>query len=235
MSNAERTVLVLQHVAAEGPGLIADALRDAGLRVQCIAVHEGDVVGGDAKAYAGLVVMGGPMGVADMRHLAHLRDEVALLSDFLRAQKPILGICLGAQLLAHALGAPVYPGRSKEIGWYPVTQYAEAKDDPLLAGLPTELHALHWHGDVFDLPLDAVPLLSSARTKYQAFRRANAWGFLCHLEADRSAVAAMAEAFPEELAAEHLDPAALLSHTDQHVAVANDIGRAIFRRFAAQL
>jgi GMP synthase (glutamine-hydrolysing) len=101
---------------------------------------------------------------------------------------PLLGICLGAQLLARALGAEVRAGEGSEIGFGPV-EVSDA-DDPLLGGLAPSTAVLHWHGDVFDLPDGAHPLASSAQTKHQAFRAGNAWGVLFHPEADFALVEA---------------------------------------------
>ena len=101
---------------------------------------------------------------------------------------PVLGICLGAQLLARALGAEVRPGEGPEIGFAPV-EVADP-DDPVLGGLAPDADVLHWHGDVFDLPAGAEPLASSARTEHQAFRHGNAWGVLFHPEADFALVEA---------------------------------------------
>ena len=115
----------------------------------------------------------------------------------------MLGVCLGAQLLAAAAGAAVYPGgRGFEVGWAPVSLSDDAAADPLLAGLPQSWTVLHWHGDTFDLPGGAVHLASSERYVNQAFRWGDsAWGFQFHVEVDGPAVEAFALDFPDEAAA----------------------------------
>jgi GMP synthase (glutamine-hydrolysing) len=154
-----------------------------------------------AETADGILVLGGPMGVYDVDRHPRLRDEMALLTAALAKDTPVLGICLGSQLLAAALGAKVYPGPQKEIGWYEVTPQAAAHDDPLFEAITAPFMALHWHGDVFDLPAGARRLASSALTAHQAFAYGRrAWGLLFHLEAGPVEVEAMARAFPEELA-----------------------------------
>jgi GMP synthase-like glutamine amidotransferase len=130
------------------------------------------------------------------------RAEVALIEDAVVREIPVLGVCLGAQLLAVAGGAAVYPGgRGLEVGWAPVSLSRGADDDPLLAGLSPSWTVLHWHGDTFDLPPGAVHLASSERYANQAFRLGgNAWGVQFHIEVDRAAVDAFALAFPDEAA-----------------------------------
>jgi GMP synthase (glutamine-hydrolysing) len=122
---------------------------------------------GDA---AGLIVMGGPMGVYEEARFPFLRRERNLIERALADRVPVLGICLGSQLLASALGAPVRKGLRKEIGWHPVYLEDAAGDDPLFRETPVEFDAFHWHGDVFDLPTGAVRLAHSSLTEYQAFR-----------------------------------------------------------------
>jgi GMP synthase (glutamine-hydrolysing) len=138
------------------------------------------------ETVAGALVMGGPMNVDETdRHpgLATTRDWLA---EAVRRELPVLGVCLGAQLLARALGAAVVPGERKEIGFHEVT--VEDPTDPILGGLAPRTRVLYWHGDVFELPDGATHLASSALTAHQAFRRGNAWGVLFHPEADRALV-----------------------------------------------
>jgi GMP synthase (glutamine-hydrolysing) len=130
--------------------------------------------------------MGGPMNVEEIERypgLAAIRDW---LTEAVRREMPVLGICLGAQLLARALGAAVVPGERKEIGFATVT--VDDPTDPVLGGLAPGAKVLHWHGDVFELPKGASRLAASELTANQAFRRGNAWGVLFHPEADLALV-----------------------------------------------
>jgi GMP synthase (glutamine-hydrolysing) len=195
------TVLVLQHVEPEGPGRIATAIEGAGHAVATARLFVGDDVPRLTDAVGGVVVMGGPMSVGDSDRYPHLADEQALLRECLEAGVPVLGVCLGAQLLAAAAGARVLPGESFELGWHPVTLSAAAATDPLFAAAPPSFTPLHWHGDVVEPPAGAAALASSEMTPLQAFRLGRtAYGLLFHLEAGHEQVQAMAEAFPGDLA-----------------------------------
>ena len=231
------TVLVLQHVACEGPGLLGKVLRAQGYRLEFIRIHRGDRVPRTLGRHAGLVVMGGPMSVYDQDKLAHLRAELALIRATLASGRPILGICLGSQLLAAALGASVHPGRRKEIGWHELTLSAAARRDPLWRGLPATFTGFHWHGDIFDLPEGATALARSALTRYQAFRFGqNAYGFLFHLEVDALAAGRMAKTFKSELlAATGATPEQLAAATEQHAETLADIGELVFAQWAGLL
>lgn len=207
------TVVVLQHVAVEGPGRIADALDRAHRRWRTVHLHGHQPVPIGPSDIDGLVVMGGPMSVGDTDRFPHLGAEKDLIADCLAADIPVLGVCLGAQLLAATLGADVAPGPSLELGWLPVTLTPDAANDALLARPPRTFDALHWHGDVMALPTGAVHLASSEQTAVQAFRYgATAYGLLCHLEADVAQVAAMAHAFPHDVQDAGVDVDDLLDH-----------------------
>jgi GMP synthase (glutamine-hydrolysing) len=186
MSVDERpTLLVVQHVPWEGPHRILDACGD-------LAVHAVRPLAGHPlpahEEVAGAVVMGGPMNVDEVERFPALAAEREWLAEAVRREMPVLGICLGAQLLARALGAEVRAGEGPEIGFAPVA--VGDPDDPVLGGLAPSTEVLHWHGDVFDLPDGAQSLASSGRTEHQAFRLGNAWGALFHPEADLALVEA---------------------------------------------
>ena len=140
-------ILVLQHHPTENLGAIADALEGAALAWQYIRVFDGQPMPKDVKGLGGLIVMGGPQTVYQLERYPYLRDELTLIESALKADKPILGVCLGSQLLAATLGAEVRRGDHREIGWYPVRLAEAAKDDALMRGLPGEFVAAHWHSD----------------------------------------------------------------------------------------
>ena len=225
-------VIVIQHVGVEGLGRLAPALARAGLDVELVAPDAplADLVLGDAR---GLVVLGGPMGVDEVDAYPRLRDELRLLADALRTDVPVLGICLGSQLLAHALGAPVTRGPARELGWFEVSTEPGADDDPLFAALPARFGALHCHGDVFELSAGATPLARTALTAHQAFRHGRAWGVLFHLEIDEPQLRAMAITFADELRGEGLDPDALVEDVLRHDPEAAAQARTLFDAWAA--
>jgi GMP synthase (glutamine-hydrolysing) len=179
------TLLAIQHVPWEGPHRILDAC--GGLQVHTVKPLAGQELPAHTEV-AGAVVMGGPMNLDEVGRFPALAAEREWLAEAMRRELPVLGICLGAQLLARALGAEVRAGEEPEIGFAPVT--VGVADDPVLGGLAPSTEVLHWHGDVFDLPDGAQPLASSARTEHQAFRLGNAWGALFHPEADLALVEA---------------------------------------------
>jgi GMP synthase (glutamine-hydrolysing) len=231
---AQRTVRVLQHVAEEGPSLIAVALEREAIAVEVTRVDLGEPVPKDLGPAGGLVVLGGPMGVYEADRYLHLRDELRLIEGAMHAGAPVLGVCLGSQLLAAALGARVAPAPTKEIGWFPVTSKPHAAADALFGSLPSRFEALHWHGDVFDLPAGATSLAFSAKTEHQAFRYGNrAYGLLFHLEATSAQVEAMVAACAQELAGARVLPEELLATTRRQAEPAAEIGVALFRRWAA--
>ena len=174
-----RPVLVLQHAPAEGPALIARALRGIP-RVTRIVLDEASPDLPDPRDVAAVVAMGGPMNVDDPRYPG-LAAERRLLADAVDAGVPVLGVCLGMQLLARALGARVHPGAGWELGFAPVDVVAP---DPVLAPLGERPTVLHWHGDHAELPAGATLLATSAVTPVQAFRAGSALGLQFHLEVD---------------------------------------------------
>ena len=186
MNPDERPVLLaIQHVPWEGPHRILDAC--GALHVETVKPLAGHPLPAHDEV-AGAVVMGGPMNVDEVERFPALAAEREWLAGAVERGMPVLGICLGAQLLARALGAEVRAGEAPEIGFAPVA--VSDPGDPLFGGLAPSTEVLHWHGDVFDLPESAQQLASSERTECQAFRAGNAWGVLFHPEADLALVEA---------------------------------------------
>ncbi len=180
-----KPLLVVRHVPWEGPHTILDAFD--GVPVNLIDSLDGEGPLPSVEEVCGAVFMGGPMSVNDTDRHPRLAEEVEWLRAAIDAELPLLGICLGSQLLARALGADVFPGPTKEIGFAPV----EVLDagDPLMAPLAPTAEVLHWHGEVFGLPPGATALARSAPTAVQAFRAGPcAWGLLFHAEADGALV-----------------------------------------------
>ncbi|MDR7416014.1 MAG: type 1 glutamine amidotransferase [Armatimonadota bacterium] len=229
-------VLVIQHAEVEPPGLIGEILQTRGHTLRILRPFAGEPVPESLREVAGLVLMGGPMGVYEQERYPFLRAEMRLIEEALRRDFPVLGVCLGSQLLAAVLGARVGPGPGPELGWHPVTLEEAATEDRLFAGLPSSFVAFHWHGDVFDLPAGATWLARSERTLYQAFRYGHrAYGLLFHLEATEATIRAMVRAFPEDLRRAGLDPEAMTSASERYLPALRDLGSQVFGRWAALL
>jgi len=169
-----KTALTIRHVAFEDVGTLESALLKTGFELQFREAGLHDLSAIDPLAPDLLIVLGGPIGVYEQAEYPFLTDEIALLRRRLEADLPILGICLGAQLLAASLGARVYPGtKGKEIGWGKLFPGARAQEYPFMSSLLDEsVEVLHWHGDTFELPNGAAHLAASDRYVNQAF----AWG-----------------------------------------------------------
>jgi GMP synthase (glutamine-hydrolysing) len=199
---AER-VYVFQHIACEDLGTFAEILTARGFRSDYVRLFDGDRVPDDWGAARALIFLGGPMSVNDEARYAYLAAEKAIIRAALERGQPLLGVCLGAQLLAAAAGARVFPGPRPEIGWEPVTLTLEGRHDPLLAPLAQLAAVFHWHGETFDLPAGAVRLASSAVTKNQAFRIGHAaYGLQFHLEVDAAMIGSWMDSYPEDLGAD---------------------------------
>ncbi len=230
------TVLVLQHAACEPLGMIESALNASGLSVRSFHVQNGDVVPPEIGAAAGLIILGGSMGVHDQQQYPFLGEELRLIKQAAAQKVPILGVCLGAQLLAYALGAEVKQNRRQEIGWHPVFLTADAAEDPLWHGLPETWMGFHWHGDFFRAPPGAVSLASSALTPCQAFRFGSfAYGFQFHLEVTDAIIRDWNTEFAGELVREELSAAPILTGILAHLPPMQSIAREVFGRWAALL
>lgn len=176
--------VAIRHVCFEDLGSFAGVLAARGFELRYLEAGVDDLASFDPLAPDLLVVLGGPIGAYEEDIYPFLTDELILLKRRLAADRPTLGLCLGAQLMARALGARVYPGPAKEIGWIPLTLTEAGRASPVahLDGAQTSM--LHWHGDTFDLPEGATLLASTGICRHQAF----SWGraalaFQCHPEA----------------------------------------------------
>lgn len=173
-------VLIFRHVPFEGAGLLETVLCDRGLTFDYADLYQPDAAPVDPSCYQALVFMGGPMSVND--ELAYLRREEDFVRAAVAARIPVMGICLGAQLIVKALGGTVRRNHAKEIGWYDLRFTAAAAADPLFRGLELET-VFHWHGETFDLPSGAELLASSELCLNQAFRIGDRiYGLQFHLE-----------------------------------------------------
>lgn len=182
-------ILAIENFVGTPLGQVGAALTEAGAAVDLRRPWAGEAIPADPNGYDGLVVLGGEQSALDDAEHPYLPRLAALTRTFGEADKAVLGICLGAQLVARGAGAENILGRPVEFGWHEVRPTAAGRSDPLIAGLGDGAPLFHWHLDTFTLPPGAVHLATSAQTAIQAFRIGRAvYGIQFHFEADRKLV-----------------------------------------------
>jgi GMP synthase (glutamine-hydrolysing) len=223
-------VLAIRHVAFEDLGTFEPMFKEWGYRIEYFDAPTGDLAALDVLAPDLLVVLGGPIGVYEEDRYPFLAAELALVKQRLESKRALLGICLGAQMIARARGARVFPGPTKEIGWAPVT-LTEAGAQSALAPLAQGTSVLHWHGDTFDLPAGAVCLASTATYTQQAFSiGSQVLGLQFHLEACGPRLESWLVGHATELAHAGIDLEALRANVPSP-----DIPRHILRTWLADI
>jgi GMP synthase-like glutamine amidotransferase len=190
-------VLICKNIKHEGPGTIENYLTTHNIPYKIIDLSRGEKIPGH-ESFDVLILMGGPMSVTDEDAYAYLQKESELVKDFVEKKKKILGICLGAQIMAKALGARVYKGAEDEIGWYDVELTDEGLKDPAIKALSFDskkenlsrkIKVFHWHGETFTMPASAIRLAGSERYPNQAFRyKENAYAFQFHIEVNKKMI-----------------------------------------------
>jgi GMP synthase-like glutamine amidotransferase len=179
----------LKHVPFEGPGAFATALTKRSVSLERYLVPQDGLPKDPGDI---LIVMGGPMSVNDPDQW--IAEETSFIRSVLHAGTPVIGVCLGSQFMAKSLGATIRSGKALEIGMTQVTLTAEAKHDPVFSTLPESFEVFEWHGEVFDLPKDSVPLAASNIAPLQAFRYgARAYGLLFHLEMEEQGIESLCQ------------------------------------------
>ena len=175
-------VLIIKHVDIEGPGLIEYCLRQRKISYQILCLGTDDLLP-KPDGFTHIVLLGGPMNVYEEDHYPFLRTEDLFIKEAIQRGKHILGICLGAQLIAKALGAKVTKAPVTEIGWYDMSLTEEGSTDPLFASLPKTFRVFQWHEDTFEIPKWGKLLATATTVPNQAFRYGdNAYGLQFHLE-----------------------------------------------------
>lgn len=229
-------LLVFQHVAAEPLGTLDRLIRRRGHRIKFVNFERHPDAEPCIDRYRGLIVLGGPMNVEDRAHREHLLTEMRAIEAALKQEKPVLGICLGAQLLAHVLGAPIRRQREAEIGWYDVVTTSAGQADPVLAPLGAQAPLFQWHNYTFETPAQAQHLAHSSACPNQAFRYGgNAYGFQFHLEANQALIERWLStpAYRDELEAAGLaqDPQAIRARTAREAAAMEQRAEQVFGEF----
>jgi GMP synthase-like glutamine amidotransferase len=190
-------VLIFRHVACEGPGYLAEFLARHSIPYEVVPIDEGAPVPRALAHVSGLVFMGGPMSVND--DLSWIGDELALIRRAAEASLPVLGHCLGGQLIGKALGGTVVPNPRREIGWLPVERLDGAIASDWLDHLPRRFPVFHWHGETFSIPDGATLILRSSACAHQAFVLDNILALQCHVEMTPEMVTEWAQRYADEL------------------------------------
>lgn len=198
MSDNSKKILIFQHVPFEGPGVIASWAERHGYTCEVIRLFDSHTIP-DLNSYDSLIIMGGPMSIADVDKYSWMSQEKKAIENYLKLNRPVLGICLGAQMLGEVLGARVFANEFKEIGWFPV----RSVENGTKAGtglLPGEFEAFHWHGETFDIPSGAKRLAESDGCRNQGFLYdKRAAGLQFHLEMTPQVVNGLVESCRDEI------------------------------------
>lgn len=212
-----KPIYIFRHLACEGPGYFAEFLERQQVPYRIVAIDQGEAVPTNLDAMSGLVFMGGSMSVNDP--LPWIAAELKLIQQAHENGMPVLGHCLGGQLIAKALGAQVRANAVAEIGWHPVEK--TAADSAWLTSLPPRFEVFHWHGETFDIPTGATRLLRSAWCENQAFALDSLLAFQCHVEMTAPMVREWADLGRESLA----KPSASVQSYEAIVAAAEERAR----------
>lgn len=216
-------VIVTIHVASEGPGSLGTFLEAQGYTLETVKLYAGEPLPDDPTGCAAVISMGGPMNVYEDEKYPFLAEEARFIRAAIDRGIPVLGICLGAQMIARVCGAVVGKSPVKEVGWCSVSLTEAGTRDSFFAGLPAQLEVLQWHEDMFHIPDGGVLLASSADCPHQAFRYGSAYGLQFHVEVTRDMLADWFAGSP--------DLAAILNRYDEIRAALDSRAETIYRNW----
>lgn len=220
-----KNVLVIQNARLEGPGTIGELLQSDGFSIQTILAKKEKIPPLD---HTMILVLGAPESAND--DLQYLKDEMELIKEAVQKNIPTLGICLGSQLMAKALGAKVYPGPKKEIGFY--HDVVSDEKSSLFSGIKSPFTVFHWHGDTFDIPHGAQRLAHS-ESYNQAFRYGSAVGLQFHLEVSSDIIQSWLDHTHEDLP-QYILPGKIRSELDLHIDTIQSNMKAFYKNFKSE-
>ncbi len=219
--------LILEHEPSEGPGIFLSILAEGGVSYSRVKLFDGQAIP-EWGGLSGVLIMGGPMNVYEESAYPFLTTEDRFIKYCLHNSIPVLGICLGAQLIAKAAGAKISKAPHKEIGWYEVRLRGEGRRDPLLAKCPATFSVFQFHEDTFEIPAGAVHIIESAPCRHQGFRiDPTVYGFQFHVEATAAMIA-------EWIADQVVDKLEIMQQTAWHLDSCQMIGKNFFKNFLAR-
>ena len=231
-----KRLLVFQHVPHEILGTFNPLLKDAGFRIRYVNFGRTPDAQPKVEKYDGLIILGGPMCLSQRENYPHLETEIAAIRKAMDLQLPILGICLGAQLIAAALHARVHRNPVKEIGWYDVSPTEAGREDPLFRFFKNSEKIFQWHGDTFEIPHGASHLATSPDCPNQAFRYGDRiYGLQFHLEVDAALIERWlktpAHIRELESLAPNITAERIRAETPQHIDDSTALGARLFGEF----
>lgn len=222
-------ILAIRHVEIEHLGIFEGLLRELGLEYQYLDTPKGERLSHALEDYSALVVLGGYMGAYEEENYEFLSYEFSLMEKALKREIPLLGICLGAQMLARVLGARVYPGgKGKEIGWMEVFKTG---DHPYFRDFPERLKVFQWHGDTFDLPKGADRIFSSEKYENQGFVYERSVGLQFHIEVDKALASLWREAYEAEIVREGIDFKAFGNIEDHEIKKLQELSQSFLKNW----
>jgi GMP synthase (glutamine-hydrolysing) len=228
-------VLFIQNGETDEPGLFAKTMRHCGFELQTVHAWRDEPLP-DTAEFSGIAIGGGAMSAYETSEYPFLESEIALIRRARALRKPVLGMCLGAQLMAAAFGGEVYRNKEREIGFYPVRFTDAAREDFLWQDCREPFQPIHWHGDTFSLPSEATLLASSAITRNQLFRLDDRlYGLQFHLEIDLPVLSGMIADDPASLSRNGIDPNILLRTAAKVFPIIEPVAQTVFTRWATFL
>jgi GMP synthase-like glutamine amidotransferase len=221
-------VLVIKNANLEGPGTIGDLFESDGFKLQTIYAKKERI---PSPNHSAVLILGAPQSAND--DLPYLKKEIELIQDAVKKNIPVLGICLGSQLIAKAFGARVYRGPKKEIGFYHDIESDPASNSRLFAGISNPFTVFHWHGDTFDIPVGAKLLARSAMYN-QAFQYKSAVGIQFHLEVSREIIASWLDNTDEDLNLPYISPDKIRNEIDANIGIVQSNMKIFYKNFKSE-
>ncbi len=226
-------VLAIRHVKIENLGVLERILKELSYDFVYLDTPKGERVKDSLENYSGIIVLGGYMGAYEEDKYPYLSYEFELMEEALKKKIPLLGICLGAQMLAKVLGAKVFPGeKGKEIGWMKVFKEEE---HPFFEKFPKTIKVFQWHGDTFELPYRAKRVFSSEKYENQGFIYENMVGFQFHLEVDKELALLWKESYYQEIREENIDPQVFENIKKEEIKFLEDLAKDFLKRWLGKV